>query len=114
DVCSSDLSSGRTAAIVNSHVAPTFEFATNPDLDLSSRPMEDAIRAAAGDAACDFVAATRLATALCGDAIFTNPFLMGFAYQRGLLPVGRGALERAFALNARAVSANLRAFAWGR
>jgi hypothetical protein len=24
----------------------------------------------------------RLATALCGDAIFTNPFLMGFAYQR--------------------------------
>ncbi|MGH7337708.1 MAG: DUF6537 domain-containing protein, partial [Myxococcota bacterium] len=55
-----------------------------------------------------------LATALCGDAIFTNPFLLGFAYQRGLLPIGRGALERAFALNARAVAANLRAFAWGR
>jgi indolepyruvate ferredoxin oxidoreductase len=108
------ISSGRTSAIVNSHVAPTFEFATNPDLDLSSRRMEDAIRAAAGDGACEFVAATRLATALCGDAIFTNPFLMGFAWQRGLLPVGRAALERAFALNARAVSANLRAFAWGR
>ncbi|TMA31284.1 MAG: indolepyruvate ferredoxin oxidoreductase family protein [Deltaproteobacteria bacterium] len=106
------FSAGRTAAIVNSHVAPTSEFATNPDLDLSSKRMEDAIRAAAG--ACDFVSATRLATALCGDAIFTNPFLMGFAYQRGLLPVGRAALERAFALNARAVDANLRAFAWGR
>ena len=108
------ISAGRTAAIVNSHVAPTFEFATNPDLDLSSSAMEDAIRAAAGGGACDFVAATRLATALCGDAIFTNPFLMGFACQRGLLPVGRAALERAFALNARAVAANLRAFAWGR
>src|SRR5262249_47415664 len=60
------------------------------------------------------VSAIRLATALCGDAIFTNPFLMGFAYQKGRLPVGRGALERAFALNARAVDANLRAFAWGR
>jgi indolepyruvate ferredoxin oxidoreductase len=104
----------RTTAIVNDHVAPTFEFATNPDLDLSSRRMEDAIRAATGGGACDFVSATRLATALCGDAIFTNPFLMGFAFQRGLLPVGRGALERAFALNARAVDANLRAFAWGR
>jgi indolepyruvate ferredoxin oxidoreductase len=108
------ISAGRTAAIVNSHVAPTSEFATNPDLDLSSRRMEEAIRGAAGDRACDFVSATRLATALCGDAIFTNPFLMGFAYQRGLIPVGRGALERAFALNARAVAANLRAFAWGR
>jgi len=108
------ISPGRTAAIVNSHVAPTFEFATNPDLDLSSKRMEDAIRGAAGGSACDFVAATRLATALCGDAIFTNPFLMGFAYQRGLLPVGRGALERAFALNARSVGSNLRAFAWGR
>jgi indolepyruvate ferredoxin oxidoreductase len=108
------ISAGRTAAIVNSHVAPTFEFATNPDLDLSSQRMERAISEAAGDGACDFVAATRLATALCGDAIYTNPFLMGFAWQRGLLPVGRGALERAFALNARSVPANLRAFAWGR
>ena len=88
------ISAGRTAAIVNSHVAPTSEFATNPDLDLSSRRMEEAIRGAAGDRACDFVAATRLATALCGDAIFTNPFLMGFAYQRGLLP-GRARRARA-------------------
>jgi indolepyruvate ferredoxin oxidoreductase len=110
----SKLSSGRTHAVVNSHVAPTSEFATNPDLDLSSKRMEDAISGAAGGGACDFVSATRLATALCGDAIYTNPFLMGFAYQKGLLPVGRGALERAFALNARAVAANLRAFAWGR
>jgi indolepyruvate ferredoxin oxidoreductase len=108
------VAAGRTSAIVNNHVAPTSEFATNPDLDLSSRAMEDAIRGAAGEDACDFVSATRLATALCGDAIYTNPFLMGFAFQRGLLPVGRGALERAFELNARAVTANLRAFAWGR
>jgi len=108
------LAKGRTTPIVNSHVAPTSAFATNPDLDLSSRGMEEAIRAAAGDEACEFVPATRLATALCGDAIFTNPFLMGFAYQRGRLPVGRPALERAFALNGRAVEANLRAFAWGR
>jgi indolepyruvate ferredoxin oxidoreductase len=108
------VAAGRTSAIVNNHVAPTSEFATNPDLDLSSRAMEHAIRAAAGDAACDFLSATRLATALCGDAIYTNPFLMGFAFQKGLLPVGRGALERAFELNGRAVAANLRAFAWGR
>jgi indolepyruvate ferredoxin oxidoreductase len=95
----SKMAAGRTAAVVNSHVAPTSEFATNPDLDLSSRKMEDAIRGAVAGGPCEFVAATRLATALCGDAIYTNPFLMGFAYQKGWLPVGRGALERAFALN---------------
>jgi indolepyruvate ferredoxin oxidoreductase len=108
------LAANRTTPIVNSHVAPTSDFATNPDLDLSSRRMEDAIRAAAGDDACAFVPATNLATALCGDAIFTNPFLMGFAYQKGRLPIGRPALERAFALNGRVVDANLLAFSWGR
>ena len=106
--------SRRTTPIVNAHVAPTSDFAANPDLDLSSRHMESALRGAAGDEACTFVDATRLATSLCGDAIFTNPFLMGFAYQRGRLPVGRPALERAFELNGRAVAANLRAFGWGR
>ena len=108
------VAKGRTTPIVNRHVAPTSDFATNPDLDLSSRGMEEALRTAAGGEACDFPDATRLATALCGDAIFTNPFLMGFAYQRGRLPVGRPALERAFELNGRAVEQNLRAFAWGR
>ncbi|MEM7411154.1 MAG: indolepyruvate ferredoxin oxidoreductase family protein [Myxococcota bacterium] len=106
--------SPRTTPVINAHVAPTSDFAANPDLDLSSRHMETSIRAAAGDDASHFLDATRLATALCGDAIFTNPFLMGFAYQQGRLPVGRSALERAFELNGRAIDANLRAFAWGR
>jgi indolepyruvate ferredoxin oxidoreductase len=88
----SKLSNGRSHAVVNSHVAPTSEFATNPDLDLSSKRMEDAIAGAAR--AGEFVSATRLATALCGDAIYTNPFLMGFAYQKGLL-AGRPRRARA-------------------
>jgi indolepyruvate ferredoxin oxidoreductase len=106
------LSRERSAALINSHVAPTFEFASNPDLDLSGSSMRDALRAAAPTV--DFVDATRLATALLGDAIFTNPFLMGFALQKGWLPVSRGALERAIELNGRAIEANKRALAWGR
>ena len=108
------LSKGLTTPIVNSHVAPTSDFASNPDLDLTGANLQAAIRAGAGDEACHFVPATRLATALLGDAIFTNPFLMGFAYQKGRLPVGQPALERAMQLNGRAVDANRRAFAWGR
>jgi len=108
------LAPGRSVAIVNSHVTPTAAFATNPDLDLSSAAMREVIGAAAGPQRCEFVAATELATALLGDAIFTNPFLLGYAAQRGLLPVGLPALERAIELNGRAVAENRRALAWGR
>jgi indolepyruvate ferredoxin oxidoreductase len=104
---------GHTTAVVNSHVAPTAEFASDPDLDFSSRGMEATIRGAAGDAS-HFLPATQLATALLGDAIATNLFLVGYAFQRGRLPVGLGALERALELNGRAVAMNKRAFAWGR
>jgi indolepyruvate ferredoxin oxidoreductase len=76
--------------------------------------MEAAIRAAAGAERCELVPATELASALLGDAIFTNPFLLGFAAQKGLLPVGLPALERAIELNGRAVAENRRALAWGR
>jgi indolepyruvate ferredoxin oxidoreductase len=49
-----------------------------------------------------------------GDSIATNPFMLGFAYQKGLLPVSAASLERAIELNGVAVEANKRAFLWGR
>src|SRR6185295_4320946 len=58
--------------------------------------------------------ATALATALLGDAIATNLFLVGYAVQRGLVPVSLAALERAVELNGRGVAMNKRALAWGR
>ncbi|MDX1648978.1 MAG: indolepyruvate ferredoxin oxidoreductase family protein, partial [Myxococcota bacterium] len=103
----------RSRAVLNRHVAPTSDFASQPDLDLSPDAMEEAVRAATGGEAA-FLDATELATALLGDAIYTNPLLLGFAWQKGWLPVGRPALERAMELNGRAVEANKRAFAWGR
>jgi len=108
------LAPGRSAALINTHVAPTFEFASKPDMDLSGEPLRAALRAAAGPGASHFVEATRLATALLGDAIFTNPFLLGYALQMGRLPVSLAALERAIELNGRAIEANKRALAWGR
>ena len=63
-------------------MAPTFEFALDPDLDLSSRGMEQALAAAAREKDAHFVAAGRLATALLGDAIGANLFLLGHALQR--------------------------------
>ena len=110
----SKMAPGRTTAVVNSHVAPTAAFASNPDLDLSSKGMEDAIRRHAGDADCHFPAATTLATAVMGDAIATNLFLVGYAFQTGRLPVGYGAMMRVIELNGRAIDMNKLAFEWGR
>jgi indolepyruvate ferredoxin oxidoreductase len=41
-------------------------------------------------------------------------FLLGYAYQKGRVPVSAAALERAIELNAVAVAENKLAFAWGR
>ena len=109
----SKMSPERTTAVVNSHVAPTADFATSPDLDLSAGGMEEAIGGACGERA-HFVAATKYATALLGDAIGSNLFLLGYAYQIGRLPVSLAALERAVELNGRSVDMNKRAIAWGR
>jgi indolepyruvate ferredoxin oxidoreductase len=108
------LSADRTHAIINTHVAPIADFATNPDLDFSSTEMQSALEEAVGRESVDFLDATRLATALLGDSIGANLFLVGYALQKGLVPVGLPAFERAIELNGRSIDMNKRALAWGR
>src|SRR6185295_16489663 len=61
-----------------------------------------------------FLDATRLATALMGDSIATNLFMLGYAYQKGLVPLLEISIAQAIQLNGVAVEANQRAFLWGR
>ncbi|WP_338126734.1 DUF6537 domain-containing protein, partial [Stenotrophomonas lactitubi] len=58
--------------------------------------------------------ATQLATALLGDAIAANLFILGYAWQQGLVPLSFESLMRAIELNGAAVAMNQQAFAWGR
>ncbi|AKU13948.1 indolepyruvate ferredoxin oxidoreductase [Azoarcus sp. CIB] len=112
------MAAGRTRAIVNTAETPTSEFARNPDWSFPIERMERAIREAVGDSpaqpAADFIDAQRMATALMGDAIATNAFLLGYAWQKGMVPVTRAALLKAIELNAVAVAMNAQAFEWGR
>jgi indolepyruvate ferredoxin oxidoreductase len=62
----------------------------------------------------DYVEASRLATALTGDAISTNVFMLGFAYQKGLLPVSAQSLRQAMTLNGVSVASNQLSFEAGR
>ena len=103
-----------TRAVINAGVAPTGDFTRDPDLQVPGREMADAIREACGATAADFVDATALATALMGDSIATNLFMVGLAWQKGLIPLGEAAILQAIELNGAAVESNKRAFEWGR
>ena len=108
----SRLDRSASHAVVNGSQMPVGDFTRSPDLAFHGEQLERVIAKAA--AGIDVTDATRLATALIGDAVYANLFLLGVAYQRGLVPLGADALERAIALNGVAVEANLRAFRWGR
>jgi len=105
---------GVTHCVVNGDYQPTAAFVMNPDVDFETAAMTKAIRNAAGDKHADFIDATRLATALLGDSIAVNTFLLGYALQKGLVPLSIEAIERAIELNGVAVEMNRHALAWGR
>ncbi len=105
---------GRTHAVVNCAETPTAEFTHNPDWRFPIARIKGALAEALGETALDCLDATALATRLMGNAIYANLLLLGFAWQRGLVPVSEAALARAIELNGTAVAMNLRAFRWGR
>jgi len=131
------LRPGFTRAIVNNDFSITSEFvrafaaqattgdlAAHPDPVFQQAAMEKVIADACGEDArgqeacrqgwADFLEAARLATALLGDSIATNPFLLGYAYQKGVLPVAAASIIAAIENRGIAVEQNRKAFFWGR
>jgi indolepyruvate ferredoxin oxidoreductase len=108
------LEPGQSHAVVNTHETITGEFTRHPDLAFPSHTLRLSIEAAAGAEACDFLEGSEIATALMGDSIATNMFMLGYAYQKGFVPLGHEAIERAIELNGAAVAMNMAAFRWGR
>lgn len=104
----------RSHVLVNSEEAAPGAFTINPDFDFKSAGLRANILAIADPSAVESFEATRLATILTGDAIGANMFMLGYAYQRGLLPVSLAALEQAIVLNGVAVEATKRTLALGR
>lgn len=104
---------GRTHAIVNSASVPSAAFLSNPDWKFPGTAVESDLRTAIGET-CEFVDANALALRLFGDAIYANPLLLGYAWQKGWVPLGRAALLRAIELNGVSVEKNQQAFEAGR
>src|SRR5579883_1219549 len=110
----SRIEPGVTRAVINGYMTPVAAFVTNGDMDLGTDAMMKSIRDAAGNDAVSFVDGTGLATAILGDSIATNLFMLGYAWQKGLVPLSLEALMRAVELNGVAVDTSKRTFAWGR
>src|SRR5437879_1505356 len=110
----SKMNDKRTKVLVNATVSPTADFVKNPDWQLPGTDLQADIVDAAGAKNVDFVPAGKLATALMGDAIATNMFMLGYAFQKGRVPLAEGSLVRAIELNGVAVEFNRKAFLWGR
>ena len=105
---------GRTHVALNSHSAPTAAFVHNGAWQNPGSACQAEIAKAVGDGAVGVFDADLAATKLMGDSIYTNPMLLGYAWQKGWLPLGLEALIRAIELNAVAIEQNKTAFAWGR
>lgn len=109
----SKMRPGRTHAVINTHETPTGHFARNPDWQFPTEQVRKLIDEAV-DGHASYIDATSLATALMGDSIASNLFLLGFAFQKGLIPLSEAALLRAVELNGVAVDSNKKSFLWGR
>ena len=105
--------SSRTAGIINSHIIPTADFVLNRDFNFQARKVNHVLETALrkDSAFLDF---TKPAETLLGDAIATNMMMMGYAYQRGLLPLTAEAIEQAIEVNGVAIKMNTQAFRLGR
>jgi indolepyruvate ferredoxin oxidoreductase len=110
----SRLRKGETHAVVNRHEIITGAFTRNPDFAFPGEQLAADIRYIAGEANAEFIDATGIAETLLGDSIGANLFLLGFALQKGWIPLSLEAIERAIELNDVAVEFNKQALLWGR
>ncbi len=102
----------RTVAVGNADFAPTADFVADRDERFDSG--EQGQRIAAATKTYDAAPAGELAVTHMGDAIYANMIMLGFAWQKGVIPVSSRALYRAIKLNGVEAELNLQAFELGR
>jgi len=105
---------GRTYIALNTHGTPTAAFVTNPDWQAPGANCETALRNSVGAELVGAFDAERVAEQLIGDSIYTNPLMLGYAWQQGRIPLSLVSLMRAIELNGVQVDNNKAAFEWGR
>ncbi|HEY1091180.1 MAG TPA: indolepyruvate ferredoxin oxidoreductase family protein, partial [Burkholderiaceae bacterium] len=105
---------GRTFVALNTHGSPTASMVNDADWSFPGAACEAAIGKAVGRALLGSFDAEEVAVKLLGDSLYTNPLMLGYAWQQGRIPLSHAALMRAIELNNVQVDNNKAAFEWGR
>jgi len=105
---------GRTHVALNANTVPTAGFVRNADWTNPGEQCVADITRTVGESHVGLFDADTVATKLMGDSIYTNPMMLGYAWQKGWIPLSLASLMRAIELNAVAVGNNKAAFEWGR
>lgn len=104
--------SGLTQGVINSSETPTAEFITNRNWSFPGTSIAHDLQTSMGQAA-EFLNANDLALKLLGDTLFANSMLMGYAWQKGWIPLKRESIMQAIYLNGTQAEKNEQAFIWG-
>src|ERR1035438_5193142 len=104
----------RTVAIVNSDVMPTIDNIRNRAPVSGPGQMLELVNSVTNRGRNIFLDANRLAEGLFGTHMAVNLFMMGVAYQGGLIPISLEAMEQAIEWNGVDIERNLQTFSWGR
>ena len=105
--------SSRTHGVINTHLIPIADFILNRDFNFQSGKVNHVLETALRKDS-SFFDFTKPAETLLGDSIATNMMMMGYAYQKGLLPLSAAAIEQAIEINGVAIKMNTQAFQLGR
>lgn len=100
--------------VANTYEMMTGAFVRDRNFSLPAEDIHRRLIKAVPDGQAHLVNATELARGLLGDTIGANLFMLGAAWQIGLIPLSEGAIAEAVRLNGVAVEFNLSAFRWGR
>lgn len=108
------LSQTRSTLVINTHISPTAAFVQNPDAPVGGDQALQLLQAHSTPQRTLSLDAHTLALQHFGDSVFSNMIMLGYAWQKGLLPVSEEALMRALELNGVAVAQNQSALRLGR
>jgi indolepyruvate ferredoxin oxidoreductase len=108
------MQQGRTYVALNTHGTPTAGFVKNTEWQFPGANCEAAVKGSVGAALVGAFDAEQVSVQMLGDSIYTNPLLLGYAWQQGRIPLTQAALMRAIELNGVQIDNNKAAFEWGR
>ncbi|MDY0745092.1 indolepyruvate ferredoxin oxidoreductase family protein [Paucibacter sp. R3-3] len=105
---------GRTFVALNTHGSPTANLVNDANWSFPGAACESAVAKAVGNEHLGMFDAEEVAVKLLGDSLYTNPLMLGYAWQQGRVPLSYDALMRAIELNNVQIDNNKAAFEWGR